>query len=231
MKKNQRYAALGLTAGLLGGGAAGLVLGTPGFSAAAGGTTPSLVQQEDAPDDTTTDGTTTDDTTTDDTTTDDTTTDDTTTDDTTTDDTSERGGSHLRESLQALVDDGTLTSEQADAVAEHLVASRPDHGGLGGGRGHHRGPGFDGEVVAGIIGIDPEALHEQLRAGSSLAEIAEANGVDPQAVIDALVTEATEHLALAVENGRLTQAEADERLADLTERITDRVNTPHEPRD
>ena len=219
MKKNQRYAALGLTAGLLGGGAAGLVLGTPGFSAAAG-TAPSLVQQEDTPDDTTT----ADDTT-----------DDTTTDDTTTDDMTQRGaamGDHLRESLQVLVDDGTLTAEQADAVAEHLVANRPDRGELGGrGHGHHRGGAFDGEVVAGIIGIDAESLREQLRAGSSLAEIAEANGVDPQVVIDALVAEATEHLALAVENGRLTQAEADERLADLTERTTERVNTAPEPRD
>ena len=43
--------------------------------------------------------------------------------------------------------------------------------------------------------------------------------------------------ASRIENGRLTQAEADERLADLTERITERVNTaptfgaPDEPGD
>jgi hypothetical protein len=43
-------------------------------------------------------------------------------------------------------------------------------------------------------------------------------------VIDALVAEAQSHLELSVQNGRLTQEEADARLAELTERITRRVN-------
>jgi hypothetical protein len=47
---------------------------------------------------------------------------------------------------------------------------------------------------------------------------------------DALVAEATAHLDEAVENGRLTEAEAAERAADLTERITARVNGEHPAR-
>ena len=140
----KRNTAIGLTAGLLGGGAIGLMLGVPALTSAAGPNPAAVVVPDDTTtddtttDDTTTDDTTTDDTTTDDSTTDDTTTDDTTTDDTTTDDETEarlEPGVRLRESLQELVDDGTLTSEQADTVATFLVENRPERrpGGFPGG--------------------------------------------------------------------------------------------------
>jgi len=45
-----------------------------------------------------------------------------------------------------------------------------------------------------------------------------------QAVVDALVADATARLDEAVANGRLTQEEADEKKAELQERITARVN-------
>jgi hypothetical protein len=48
--------------------------------------------------------------------------------------------------------------------------------------------------------------------------------VDVQVVIDALVAEAEAHLDEKVAEGGLTQEEADERLAEITEQITDRVN-------
>ena len=54
--------------------------------------------------------------------------------------------------------------------------------------------------------------------------MAEANNVDVQKVIDAIVAEMNEHLAQAVTDGRLTQAEADERKANATERATALVN-------
>lgn len=129
-------------------------------------------------------------------------------------------GARLRGSLQALVDDGTLTSEQADAVTEHLTAQLPDRGFH---RGHRR-PGMDGDVVAGLLGIETDELRSALRDGQSIAELAEANAVDPQVVIDALVDQAQSHLDLAVENGRLTDEEAAEKASVLEERITSRVN-------
>ena len=46
----------------------------------------------------------------------------------------------------------------------------------------------------------------------------------PQAVIDALVAEANERIDNAVEDGRIDEAEAAERRAELTERITTLVN-------
>ncbi|MBN1284140.1 MAG: hypothetical protein JXB47_01950 [Anaerolineae bacterium] len=42
-------------------------------------------------------------------------------------------------------------------------------------------------IAAKTIGIEEDALMEALEDGKTIAEIAEANGVDPQAVIDAIV--------------------------------------------
>ena len=54
--------------------------------------------------------------------------------------------------------------------------------------------------------------------------MAEANGVDVQAVIDALVAEAEAHVDEAVANGRLTEDQAATIKADLPERIEAMVN-------
>jgi hypothetical protein len=53
--------------------------------------------------------------------------------------------------------------------------------------------------------------------------VAEANGVDPASVVEALVSNAQERLDEQVADGTLTQAEADGRLAERTERAEDRV--------
>lgn len=90
------------------------------------------------------------------------------------------------------------------------------------GRGHHRG-GCNLEAAAEAIGIDVDELRTALDEGQSIANVATANGVEPDAVVDAMVAERAERLAAAVESGRLTQEEADERLADKSEKIEDRV--------
>ena len=51
------------------------------------------------------------------------------------------------------------------------------------------------EAAAEAIGISEDDLRTQLRDGQTLAEIAEANGVDRQAVVDALVAAGEEQLA------------------------------------
>ena len=127
--------------------------------------------------------------------------------------------------LQELVDDGTLTSEQADTVATFLVENRPERPGGFPGRHGRWHVGIESGEIAELFGLEPEELRDLLRDGQSLADIATAQGVDVQTVIDTLVNAAKEHLDEAVANGRLTQEEADAKLAELTERITERVNT------
>ena len=228
----KRITAIGVTAGVLGGGAIGLMLGVPALTSASGSSPAAVVEQATTP---------TDDTTTDDTTTDDTTTDDTIVTQIITDEASDDAttrpepGVRLREQLQELVDDGTLTSEQADAVATFLVENRPERGFPGGfpgfpggpgghGRGHV-GVGLESGELAELFGLERDELRDLLRDGQSLADIATDQGIDVQTVIDTIVNATKEHFDEAVANGRLTQEEADAKLAELTERITEMVNT------
>lgn len=155
--------------------------------------------------------------------------------------------SMLREALQGLVSDGTLNDAQADKVAERLAEVAPPRG-IGGGmgmggpgaRGHGPGRGGHGvgmlaaEKIAEAAGVTVEELHEARHDGQSLAEIAAAQGISRDTLIDRLVTLAEERLAKAVAAGRLTAEQAEERKAGLEERIgtmVDRTGGPgHGPR-
>lgn len=66
----------------------------------------------------------------------------------------------------------------------------------------HRGPGL--EAAATALGMTAEELQAQLEAGQTIAEVAAAEGVDVDTVIDAMVAEATEDIReriTAVVNG------------------------------
>jgi hypothetical protein len=161
---------IGLTAGLLGGGAIGLAATLPSASQAAG--EPPVVIVDDtelsAPD--------------------------------------ERG-QWVRTALQGLLDDGTLTAEQLDAVVAALDAARPaapmhGHGPGHMGRGDRPHLLGDREELAALLGIDVDTLAEELRSGTSLATLAEQHGVDVAAVIDLLVADAEARLADRAENIR-----------------------------
>jgi polyhydroxyalkanoate synthesis regulator phasin len=209
-RSSKKGLTFGLTAGLIGGTAAGMVLGVPGLSGAstdsAADSPAAIVQQVD---DTTPPA------------------DEAAPVDVTPPADRPDPGVRLREVLQDLVDDGTITADQADAVTTHLVENAPDRGGRRGpgGRDGHGGPGGAiSDAVTEALGIDAETLRTQLADGSSLADIATANGVDPQTVIDALVAEAQARIDAAVADGKIDADVAAERTADLEARITARVN-------
>jgi hypothetical protein len=113
--------------------------------------------------------------------------------------------------------DSTGTTDGTETAPE---GCEPGEGGPG--RGFGRGPGLD--AAAEVIGIEASALRDALVSGQTIAEVAEANGVAVADVVAAMVADAQEHLAEAVADGRLTQEEADERAADIEERITALVN-------
>ena len=113
----------------------------------------------------------------------------------------------LAEVLADLVEDGTLTQEQADAV-EEAITSRM---GPGMGRfGHHHGFGVGLDAAAEAIGIEADELRSALMDGQTLAEVAEANGVERQAVVDALVAEAESRIDQALEDERIDEDQATE---------------------
>ena len=82
------------------------------------------------------------------------------------------------------------------------------------------------EATASTIGIDAEILIDRVANGESIADIARAEGMDPQSVIDASVAAAHERLEAEVAAGRLSQEMADRLLADVEERVAEFVNDP-----
>ena len=126
----------------------------------------------------------------------------------------------LADALAELVEAGTLTQEQADAVTAEVqerVDALPDRP-----RGGHGHPGLrilrNGlRIAADTIGIEPEALREAVASGQSIAEVAEANGVASQAVVDALVAAGNTALDEAVANGRIEEDRAAEIRKNLPE--------------
>lgn len=140
-------------------------------------------------------------------------------------DVAEEQGVDVQTVIDALVAQATERLNEIEAALPEHMTDLVNRTGWGehrpGGPGHH-GPGL--EAAAEAIGISVEDLRTALADGSTLAEVAEANGVDVDTLIRALVAEATERLDEAVENGRLDADEAEEIKADLVERITARVN-------
>jgi ribosomal protein S13 len=98
--------------------------------------------------------------------------------------------------------------------------------------GHRGGPGKAGvglATAAKAIGSSEADLKTALGNGQSVSQVAQAKGVDPAKVISALVDEAKAKLAEEVKAGRITQAQADERSADLQARVTEHVNRTGKP--
>jgi polyhydroxyalkanoate synthesis regulator phasin len=136
----------------------------------------------------------------------------------------ERGG-WVQDALSGLVENGTITEEQADAVEEALEDARPDRGFEGGIGDRGFAFGFGGiSTVAESLGIGEDELRAALADGQTIAAIAEEQGVDVQDVVDDIVAAQRERLDEAVAEGHLTQEEADEFLAGAEERVTAFVN-------
>jgi hypothetical protein len=94
-------------------------------------------------------------------------------------------------------------------------------------RRHHRIRVFIRKVVLETIGIDRQTLRSELRSGKTIGEIATAHGVEPTAVIDALVTAATTKLDAAVAAGKIKAEQAEKIKARLPARFTKLVNEWH----
>jgi len=143
----------------------------------------------------------------------------------------------IKKALEGLVSDKTLTQAQADKVAETL--SKP--GAIGGGFGHRGGPGGgpggpgglggafgalsdDGFAAAStVLGLSADDIRSALRDGSTLADLAEKQGKSQDDLVNALVDVAKKHLAQAVKDGKLTQAQSDEITTKLPDRVKDLV--------
>jgi transposase-like protein len=140
--------------------------------------------------------------------------------------------------IEAAVDAGKIDADRAATMKEKVPArvTKLVNGNLEGRRKqrvarvkrrrHARRAGL--AVAADTIGIDAKALGEAVRGGQSVADVARAHDVEPQAVIDAVVAAANTRIDQAVTAGRITADRAETIKDRLADRITNRVNTTHE---
>src|SRR6478752_1748379 len=118
-------------------------------------------------------------------------------------------GSTLGNPLASGAQENTSTTTTAPKGSADQ-GSKPD-----GDRGFRGGGGVDLEVAAKTLGLSTEELRTQLQDGKSLADIAKAQGVDKQKLIDALVAAGEKRL--------------DEAKAALPDRVAEAVDATHTP--
>lgn len=120
-------------------------------------------------------------------------------------------GAILANVLQGLVAKGTITQAQSDAVTAAYAAAHPTP------------PPPPEETYLGLTGAQIRAQRE---AGKTLGQIADATpGKSRAGLIAALVAAENAHIDQDVASGRLTAAQASERRAQVTARVTERVDT------
>ncbi|GAA5532685.1 hypothetical protein [Deinococcus aluminii] len=110
-----------------------------------------------------------------------------------------------------------LKSRMQNAPLNFGFGGRHGRGGPGGGMGDH-GPraGFGQAVIAAVaraLGLSEQALRQQVQGGRTVAQLAQARGVSTQTVRNAALAALKTQLAAQVRAGRLTQTQADQRLA------------------
>ena len=80
------------------------------------------------------------------------------------------------------------------------------------------------EAAADLIGLSVDEVRAQLAEGATLAEIAGTHGVDEGALVDAMTAPVAGQIDRAVKGGRLTEEEAAEALAKVTERVSEAIH-------
>ena len=135
--------------------------------------------------------------------------------------------SHIADEVKS----GEITQAQADTKLADVTAKatervnnvRPARG-----EGMHGGPKGHGRnvaAIASVLKLTEAELKTQVESGKTLAQIATTQGVSVQSVIGVLVTDMQAHIAQEVASGKITQAQADTKLADVTTKVTEMVNT------
>ena len=142
--------------------------------------------------------------------------------------------------LDQAVKDGKLTQAQADAIKKHrqedgTVLGGPGVGGPGhDGRGGPGGPGFGLrfkggpggalDAAASALGLKRAELLTKLRAGKSIADVAKDQGKSLDDVKQAITAGVTKELDQAVADKKLTSAQRDKIVKELSEHLDDLVN-------
>ena len=128
--------------------------------------------------------------------------------------------------VDAAVKAGRLTQAEANEIKARISS-----GDLGPGVGV-LAPRLDGQVgiavgldaAASYLGLSDAELQSDLQSGKTLAHIAQAQNKAVDGLKQALLTDAKTHLDEAVTDGKITAAQEQQMLNDLSSRLDDIVN-------
>jgi hypothetical protein len=81
------------------------------------------------------------------------------------------------------------------------------------------------DVVAKLTGLDVDQVEDQHHAGTSFAAIAKTKGVTSDELVAEALKVREQLLDEKVKSGEITQAQADDALARMKDRLTDRVDS------
>ena len=133
----------------------------------------------------------------------------------------------LENRVDAAVAAGALTRAEGDRLKQAIESGNVPLVGFS----FFRHGDFDGprdvgalHAAATFLGLSDSELRSRLDSGKTLAQIAKDEGKSVDDLIQALLSDAKQHLDRAVSAGRLTQAQEQSILSDLKDRITALVN-------
>lgn len=86
-----------------------------------------------------------------------------------------------------------------------------------------KGYGMMSEAVADLLGMSQEEVQAEKENGKSIAEIAQEKDVDEQALTDSMIEAKNQRLQESVENGYLTQEQADEKMEWMKEEMKRKI--------
>lgn len=115
-----------------------------------------------------------------------------------------------------------ISTHATDIVNGTSIGGKMGRGGHDGGLG--RTNILDDAALATLLGMTTDELETEVKAGKSLATIAGEKNVAIQTVIDQVTKSLTADLTEKLADGKLTQAQVDEKKATLTDKATKLVN-------
>lgn len=136
------------------------------------------------------------------------------------------------EMIDEKVADGTLTAEQGERLKERIqeegFLSPLDRLGI---RVHvrHEMGGLTVEAAATVLGVEPDELLAELRDGTTMAEVAEDQGMAVDKFTSALLDQVRQDLDALVADGTLTENQADNAFERIEENIDSIVNAEMGP--
>jgi hypothetical protein len=87
-----------------------------------------------------------------------------------------------------------------------------------------KGYGIVSEAIQELLGMSREEIQEEREGGSSLLEIAQSKDVTAAEITETIMEAKKDRLEEAVENGYLTQEQADERLGRMEGKFGEKIN-------